>query len=94
MIRRTVLMVAALLLASVAFASGAQAGSYTPPSVDPADVQSTGQVSGTGTSTGSGSLPATGSDTTQDLLRVGIVLVAAGGMIAFVARRRTLASRS
>jgi len=95
MIRRTVLMVGALLVASVAFTSVAHAGSYTPPEVDPSEVQSTGQVSGTGESVASsGQLPATGSDSTQDLLRLGIILVAAGGMIAFVARRRTVASRS
>jgi hypothetical protein len=91
MIRRTVLMAAALAVASVFFASAAQAGSYTPPSSDPAAVESD-QV-GTASASGSGSLPATGSNTTEDLLRVGIILVAAGGMIAFVARRVAVARR-
>lgn len=94
MIRRTVLMVGALVLASTVFAASAHAGSYTPPSSDPSAVQA-GQVGATGaSSSSSGSLPATGSDTTEDLLRVGIVLVAVGGLLAIVARRRAVASRS
>jgi LPXTG-motif cell wall-anchored protein len=42
---------------------------------------------------GGSSLPRTGSDTTESLLRVAVVLVAFGGLLVFVARRRS-ASRS
>ncbi len=86
MIRRTVLMVGAILVASVWFGSAAHAGSYTPPSSE-APAVAADQVSNAGVD--SGTLPRTGSDSTEMLLRVGIVLVAAGGAVAFLARRRT-----
>jgi LPXTG-motif cell wall-anchored protein len=90
MIRRTVLMVGAILVASVWFGSAAHAGSYTPPSSE-APAVAADQVSNAAVNS-SGTLPQTGSDSTETLLRVGIVLVAAGGAVAFLARRRTAAA--
>ncbi len=95
MIRRTVLMVGAILLASVWFGSAAHAD-YTPPPNPPAPapaVQVAGNTQDPGTVSAAGQLPQTGSSSTQTLLRVGIVLVAGGGLIAFAARRRTAAAR-
>jgi LPXTG-motif cell wall-anchored protein len=96
MIRRTMLMVGALLLAGVWFGTAAHADSYTPqvnpPSEAPA-VQVAGRVQDPGTVSASGQLPQTGSSSTETLLRVGIVLVASGGVLAFAARRRTATAR-
>lgn len=96
MIRRILLVVGALLVASVWFGSAAHAGSYTPPSNDPSAVSPAGQVSGQAvdpaTVGSSGQLPQTGSDTTESLLRIGIVLVVCGGVLAFAATRRRASS--
>lgn len=97
MIRRIVLVAGALLVASVWFGSAAHAGSYTPPSSDPPAVSPSGQVSGQADPAGvasSGQLPQTGSDTTESLLRIGIVLVVCGGVLAFAATRRRASSTS
>jgi len=99
MIRRTVLVVGALLVASVWLGSAAHAGSYTPPSSDPAAVSPQDQVSSQGQATdpavaSTGQLPRTGSDTTESLLRIGIILVVCGGVLAFAASRRRAATRA
>jgi LPXTG-motif cell wall-anchored protein len=93
---RRILFMGALLVALVGLASPvhAQDDSYTPPSSIDSDVEGTGAERGTGTgvggtSTGSGTLPVTGSDSTENLVRVGIVLLAAGGLLVFAVRRRT-----
>jgi LPXTG-motif cell wall-anchored protein len=83
-----------MLVASVWFGTAAHAGSYTPPSVDPSDVSPSNQVQSQGSVASSGQLPTTGSDTTESLLRIGIVLVACGGVLAFVARKRATATSS
>jgi LPXTG-motif cell wall-anchored protein len=87
-----------MLVASVWFGTAAHAGSYTPPSVDPNEVTPSNQVQSQQASQGgvasSGQLPQTGSDTTESLLRIGIVLVACGGVLVFVARRRHAATSS
>jgi LPXTG-motif cell wall-anchored protein len=85
-------MVGALLVASVWFGSAAHAGSYTPPSSEVPQAQAANQVQDPAT-VGSGSLPQTGSDTTETLVRLGITLVAVGGALAFIARRRSTASQ-
>jgi hypothetical protein len=41
----------------------------------------------------SSTLPVTGSGTTETLLRVGVVLLASGGLLAFAARRRAATAR-
>jgi LPXTG-motif cell wall-anchored protein len=98
MIRR-MLFAGALVLALVGFAAPAHAqdDSYTPPTSIGPDVEGTGTGTGTGagvggTSTGSGTLPVTGSDSTENLVRIGVVLLAAGGLLVFAVRQRTAAS--
>lgn len=97
MIRRSVLVLAALLLLlGFGLASPADAGSYTPPDSVPSEPGGTSTgvddpgIAGTGASrdVGGTTLPRTGSDTTESLLRIGVVLVACGGLLAFAARRR------
>jgi LPXTG-motif cell wall-anchored protein len=93
MIRRIVLVVGALLVASVWFGSAAHAGSYTPPSSAAPAVSPQDQVSGQSGAT-SGQLPQTGSNTTESLLRIGIILVVCGGVLAFAASRRRASTTS
>jgi LPXTG-motif cell wall-anchored protein len=95
MIRR-ILVAGALVLAIVGFAGSAAYAqdSYTPDSIDP-NVAGTGASAGTGaagTSTGSGTLPVTGSDSTENLVRVGVILLAAGGLLVFAVRQRSTVS--
>jgi LPXTG-motif cell wall-anchored protein len=93
MIRR-ILVASALVLALVGFAGTAAHAqeTYTP---DP-NVAGTGaETGGTGvggTSTGSGTLPVTGSDSTENLVRVGVILLAAGGLLVFAVRQRSSVS--
>lgn len=81
--------------ASITVPSGAAAGPYTIEadgcSATVLSTTLTVTAAGTGGSGGTGgtTLPRTGSDSTETLLRVGVVLVAAGGLLAFAARRRT-----
>jgi LPXTG-motif cell wall-anchored protein len=84
--------------ASVTVPSGAAPGPYTIEadgcSATVLSTTLTVTAAGTGTTGGTGgtggtTLPQTGSDSTETLLRVGVVLVAAGGLLAFAARRRT-----
>jgi hypothetical protein len=83
--------------------SGTAAGTYTVDAVDcTVDVLSTtltvraaattATTTATTTSTSS-TLPVTGSGSTETLLRVGVVLLACGGLLAFAARRRATTSR-
>jgi LPXTG-motif cell wall-anchored protein len=95
MVRR-VLFAGALVIALIGLASPAYAqDSYTPPpSVGP-DVEGTGAERGAGvggTSTGAGTLPVTGSDSTENLVRIGVILLAAGGLIVFAVRQRATAT--
>lgn len=94
MIRR-MLFVGALVLALVGFAAPAHAqdDSYTPPpSVGP-DVEGTGTGTGAGVGgTSTGTLPVTGSDSTENLVRIGVVLLAAGGLLVLAVRQRSTAS--
>jgi LPXTG-motif cell wall-anchored protein len=94
MIRR-ILVASALVLALVGLAGTAAHAqdTYVP---DP-DVAGTGETAGTGaaaagTSTGSGTLPVTGSDSTENLVRVGVILLAAGGLLVFAVRQRSTTS--
>lgn len=78
---------------------GTAPGTYSVTAADCAvDVlSSTLTVQGATTATAAAAgttLPRTGSGTTETLLRVGIVLVACGGLLAFAARRRTANSSS
>lgn len=52
-----------------------------------------GATTATNASTAGTTLPRTGSGTTETLLRVGVVLVACGGLLAFAARRRTAGAK-
>lgn len=79
---------------SVSFSvpAGTPAGTYQISAVNcAAQVLSTSiTVAGAVTPTTAPSvLPRTGSDTTDTLVRAGVVLVTAGGLLAFAARRRT-----
>jgi LPXTG-motif cell wall-anchored protein len=96
MIRR-MLFAGALVLALVGFAAPAHAqdDSYTPPTSIGPNVEGTGTGRGAGvggTSTGSGTLPVTGSDSTENLVRIGVVLLAAGGLLVLAVRQRSAAS--
>jgi hypothetical protein len=78
---------------------GTTPGTYTVTAADcTVDVlSSTLTVQGATTATNAAAagttLPRTGSGTTETLLRVGIVLVACGGLLAFAARRRTAGAK-
>jgi len=92
-----VFVMATLAAAGPAFAqygpppSGVGAGSGTQGGAGAAGAGAAGAgtgASGTGTGTGSGGLAFTGSDLIELLLRVGIVLVAVGGIVLLLSRRR------
>jgi alpha-L-fucosidase len=82
--------------------SGTAPGTYAVEAIDcVAEVLSTTlTVTAAGTTptptggSGGSTLPRTGSDTTESLIRVALVLFAFGGLLVFVARRRSAASGS
>jgi LPXTG-motif cell wall-anchored protein len=78
--------------------AGTAAGTYDVDAIDcTTEVLSTsisvGAPATTTTTVASTTLPRTGSDGTETLVRVGVVLLAAGGLLAFAARRRSVATR-
>ena len=50
-------------------------------------------LSATATQDPTGTLPQTGSNTTETLIRIGVLLIAAGGMVIIATRRRSSRSR-
>jgi LPXTG-motif cell wall-anchored protein len=87
--------------ASFVVPSGTAAGTYSVNATNcVAEVLSTTLTvravgtSPTSSSGGGSTLPRTGSDTTESLIRVGLVLLACGGLLVVFARRRSAATRS
>lgn len=91
-IRRTILAGAVTVAAVVGLAGGASAVEYTPDVVPNTDVQGA-QVSQTDVANAAavdsaGTLPYTGNDSSLPLAEIGAGLLAAGGLMVVVVRRR------
>jgi LPXTG-motif cell wall-anchored protein len=77
---------------------GTAPGTYSVDAVDcTVEVLSTtltvlGAAAATTAASSGGTLPRTGSDTTESLIRIGVVLLACGGLLVFAARRRAAAA--